>query len=68
MSGGPEAEIVWLEDIDKLDYVRVWETDLPHRGRRPSKRHDPGRLVGRRREDVVVRRGRPCGRDHDDGW
>lgn len=46
MNDGPEAEIVWLEDIDKLDYVREWETDLPHRARRPSMRYHPGRLVG----------------------
>ncbi|MFK4103183.1 DUF6009 family protein [Streptomyces sp. NPDC019531] len=40
-----EADIVWLEEIDELDYVRQSIDRLPTRKGRPPYRR-PGRMVG----------------------
>ncbi|MEU9979422.1 DUF6009 family protein [Streptomyces sp. NPDC051014] len=40
-----ETELVWLEDIDSLDYVRQSLDRLPTRKGRPTYRRD-GRLIG----------------------
>ena len=40
-----ETELVWLEDIDNLDYVRQSLDRLPTRKGRPTYRRD-GRLIG----------------------
>jgi hypothetical protein len=40
-----EAELVWFEDIDALDYVRQSLDRLPTRRGRPAYRRD-GRMVG----------------------
>ncbi|MEU3297390.1 DUF6009 family protein [Streptomyces longwoodensis] len=40
-----EAELVWLEDIDQLDYVRQSLDRLPTRKGKPPY-HRPGRMVG----------------------
>jgi hypothetical protein len=40
-----EAEIVWLEDIDKLDYVRQSLDRLPTRRGKPAYHRD-GRMIG----------------------
>ncbi|GAA4978271.1 DUF6009 family protein [Yinghuangia aomiensis] len=40
-----ETDIVWLEDITPLDYVRQSLDRLPRRGGKPAY-HRPGRLVG----------------------
>jgi hypothetical protein len=40
-----ETDIVWLEDIDELDYVRQSIDRLPTRKGRPPYRR-PGRMVG----------------------
>ncbi|MCL7429370.1 DUF6009 family protein [Streptomyces sp. YS415] len=40
-----ECELVWLEDIDSLDYVRQSLDRLPTRGGRPVYHRD-GRMVG----------------------
>ncbi|WP_121716518.1 DUF6009 family protein [Streptomyces sp. E5N91] len=40
-----EADIVWLEDVDRLDYVRQSLDRLPTRKGKPAYRRD-GRLVG----------------------
>jgi hypothetical protein len=40
-----EAELVWLEDIDQLDYVRQSLDRLPTRKSKPPY-HRPGRMVG----------------------
>jgi len=42
-----EADIIWLEDIERLDYVReVIYSSYPSRWRKPSWRCHDGRLVG----------------------
>lgn len=41
-----EESITWLEDIDKLDYVRQILTTLPTRKRAPRRSRISGRLVG----------------------
>lgn len=42
-----EDAIVWLEDIDPLDYVRELVSECFHfRQRKPAKGFSPGRLVG----------------------
>ncbi|MGR6998703.1 DUF6009 family protein [Yinghuangia aomiensis] len=40
-----ETDIVWLEDLERLDYVRQSLDRLPRRGGKPAY-HRPGRLVG----------------------
>ncbi|KAF3470018.1 DUF6009 family protein [Streptomyces sp. Tu 3180] len=40
-----ETELVWLEDIDNLDYVRQSLDRLPTRKGKPAY-HRPGRMVG----------------------
>ncbi|MET9589259.1 DUF6009 family protein [Streptomyces sp. NPDC006539] len=40
-----EADIVWLEDVDNLDYVRQSLDRLPTRGTKPVYHRD-GRMVG----------------------
>ncbi|MFI1539550.1 DUF6009 family protein [Streptomyces anandii] len=40
-----ETELVWLEDIDHLDYVRQSLDRLPTRRGKPAY-HRPGRMVG----------------------
>ncbi|MEV4113287.1 DUF6009 family protein [Nonomuraea sp. NPDC049695] len=40
-----ETELVWLEDIEDLDYVRQSLDRLPTRGRKPAY-HRNGRMVG----------------------
>ena len=40
-----EADIVWLEDVDDLDYVRQSLDRLPTRGTKPAYYRD-GRMVG----------------------
>jgi hypothetical protein len=41
-----EKEIVWLEDISKLPYVREFEFISGSRTRPPRKKHGEARLVG----------------------
>ena len=40
-----ETELVWLEDIDQLDYVRQSLDRLPTRSARPAYHRD-GRMIG----------------------
>ncbi|MFE1242101.1 DUF6009 family protein [Streptomyces tendae] len=41
-----EAELVWLEDVDQIDYVRQSLDRLPTRKGKPPPYHRDGRMVG----------------------
>lgn len=43
---GPEARIVWLEDISALDYVRETHLACPFRSHPPARGNFSGRIVG----------------------
>ncbi|TLS45645.1 transcription factor [Streptomyces montanus] len=55
-----EADIVWLEDIDDLDYVRQSLDRLPTRKGRPAY-HRPGRMVGYALLDTKAKASRASG-------
>jgi hypothetical protein len=42
----PEERIVWVEDVERLDYVRESSDSFSSRVGRPARRRCPGRLVG----------------------
>ncbi|MFF6995899.1 DUF6009 family protein [Streptomyces sp. NPDC008313] len=55
-----EADLVWLEDIDHLDYVRQSLDRLPTRGGKPAYHRD-GRMVGYARLSPKAKSSRSSG-------
>jgi uncharacterized protein DUF6009 len=55
-----EADIVWLEDIAELDYVRQSLDRLPSRRGRPAY-HRNGRMVGYAQLGATAKPSRPSG-------
>jgi len=55
-----ETELVWLEEITSLDYVRQSLDRLPTRGGKPAYHRD-GRMVGYARLSPKARASRPSG-------
>lgn len=55
-----EADIVWLEDIDRLDYVRQSLDRLPTRKGKPAYHRD-GRMVGYALLDTTAKPSRASG-------